>query len=147
MSDSITFLNNTESDFPDWKPKFEENFQNCKKLNNFFKGKVFEPFMIYDVYHSQCKNYFPNIDVSIDYRVTIIFNFSETELEEISEIFVKKQNKLMYEGCKFFWHKKSKMAYIYSNKTSLYYISDRDQKLHLFQKTLELFYTDLELKH
>ena len=147
MPNSIRFVNNTGSEDPYVKPTFEKIVQNCKELYDFFDDKVFEPFMIFDVYHSQCKNYFPNIDVSIDYRVTIIFNFSETQLEETSELFVKKQNEFMYEGCKFYWSKKSKTAYIYLNNTEPMFISTRLQKLHLFKNTLELFYKDLGLKH
>lgn len=147
MPNSIRFVNNTGSEDPYVKPTFEKIVQNCKELNDFFDDKVFEPFMIYDVYHSQCKNYFQNIDVSIDYRVTIIFNFSETELEEIFEIFEKKQNELMYEGCKFYWSKKSKTACIYLNNKEPMFISTKLQKLNLFKNTLELFYKDLGLKH
>lgn len=147
MPNSIRFVNNTGSEDPYVKPTFEKIVQNCKELNDFFDDKVFEPFIIYDVYHSQCKNYFPNIDVSIDYRVTIIFNFSETQLEEISELFVKKQSEFMYKGCKFYWHKKGKMAHIYLHNTKPFFISNRIEKLNLFKKTLELFYKDLGLKH
>ncbi len=147
MPNSIRFINNTGSEDPYVKPTFEKIVQNCKELNVFFEDKVFEPFKIFDVYHSQCKNYFPNIDVSIDYRVTIIFNFSEIHLEEIFELFVKKQSEFMYEGCKFYWSKKSKTAYIYLHNAEPIFISKRLEKLNLFKKTLELFYRDLDYKH
>jgi hypothetical protein len=140
MPNSITFINNTGSDEPFVKPTLDEIVKNCKVLNDFFDDKVFEPFKIFDVYHSQCKNYFPNIDVSIDYRVTIQFNFSETELEEI---FLKKQSEFMYHGCKFYWTKKSKTAYIYLDNTD----PNNIDKLYLFRKTLDLFYKDLELRY
>lgn len=103
--------------------------------------------LLFDVYHSQCKNYFPNIDVCIEYRVTILFNFSDVELEEISELFRKLQNEFMYEGCKFYWHKKSKMAHIYKSKKNENYMSNRLGTLNLFKNTLELFYKDLECQH
>jgi hypothetical protein len=146
MPNSIRFINNTGSEDPYVKPTFEKIVENCKEFNVFFEDKVFEPFKIFDVYHSQCKNYFPNIDVSIDYRVTIIFNFSEIDLEQIFELFVKKQNEFMYEGCKFYWSKK-RTAYIYLDNTEPIFISTRLQKLHLFKKTLELFYKDLECQY
>lgn len=147
MPNSITFINNTGSDEPYVKPTLEEIVKNCKDLNDFFDDKVFEPFKIYDVYHSQCKNYFPNIDVSIDYRVTIIFNFPESQLEETSELFLKKQSEFMYMRCKFYWSKNSKTAYIYLDNTEPIFISNRLEKLHLFKNTLQLFYRDLDYKH
>jgi hypothetical protein len=94
----------------------EKTVDYCKILNKVFINKQFEPHSINDNYEAWCFNYYDKIDISLDSRITLYFNFDENHLELLYQKFQLHYNEFMFEGFKFYWnyHGKNK-AYLYTD--------------------------------
>lgn len=128
------------------KTDVQKTVEYCKHLNKYFNNKIFEPTKINNVYVALCKNYFDNIDVAVDYRVTIYMNFSENHLKNIFDTFSKKMDEYMYEGYKFYWKYHNGKINIYTDSRSNLWknVTSEKEKYDLLKNVISMFISDIK---
>jgi phosphatidylserine/phosphatidylglycerophosphate/cardiolipin synthase-like enzyme len=123
------------------KTDVEKKLEYCKLLNKHFNNKIFEPHKIGDEYYAYCKNYFDNIDVSIDYRVTIYMNFEDYHLKSIFSEFSKIYDEFMCDGFKIYWNSHKSYVYLYSDSRNKSWKNAKTPKeqFDLYKSAISLF--------
>lgn len=92
------------------KEKAEEE---CKNLNKVFMHKKFAPVGDGHDWIPTCKNYFDRIDVSLNHRAELRFQFDENRIEQIFKKFTPYYHEFRFDGYKLYWnhHKGAIMLY------------------------------------
>lgn len=127
------------------KTDFEKTLEICKHYNKFFINKFFEPMDLQGTFYVYCKNYYDRIDVSIDHRITIYFNFPDYVLDSIQSNFSNIASEYMYPAFKFYWNRGASKAHIY--KDSRHHIwkkGSEEEKFDAKKQVLSNFFNDIK---
>lgn len=112
----------------------------CKKINKIFIHKQFEPYLVNDIYQVRCFNYFDNIDIDIDYRITLHFNYEEHHLEKIHKQFLRMYNEFMFNGFKFYWNYYGRgKAFLYKDTRNAMWNVEEKECYQIMQEGISQF--------
>lgn len=90
--------------------------ENCKIINKVFLHKKFAPKEVKSEWQCVCENYYDHIDVLLEYRAALTFNYSDGRVDTIFKRVIPNYHELKFEGYKFYWNSPNSVIYLYPNK-------------------------------
>lgn len=89
--------------------------EECKKLNQVFMHKKFLPVEVRGEWKCFCENYYDHINVILDYRAVISFDYPDNRIEEIFRRVMPLYHEFRFDGFKFYWNNAKSSIYLYAN--------------------------------
>lgn len=117
----------------------------CKKINQVFVHKQFEPYLFNENYQVRCINYYDKIDIELDYRIILHFNIERKQLDRIYSEFIQLYDEYMFDGFKFYWNDYGKQkAYLYKDSRNNVWQENDNQQYLKIQEGLAMFMQKLK---
>ncbi|HCP94572.1 MAG TPA: hypothetical protein DIU05_11160 [Bacteroidetes bacterium] len=110
----------------------------CKEINKVFLHKKFEPVGENNFWAATCKNYFDRIDVALEHRAVLNFQFDEERIESIFKKVASYYHEYRFDGYKFYWsHYKSSITLYRDKKHRMWQDVNRTQELENFRNGID----------
>lgn len=90
--------------------------ENCMIINKVFLHKKFAPKEVRGEWQCVCENYYDHIDVLLEYRAALTFNYTDDRADNIFKRVILIYHELRFEGYKFYWNSPKSAIYLYPNK-------------------------------
>lgn len=90
--------------------------EDCKIINKVFLHKKFAPKEVRGEWQCVCENYYDHIDVLLEYRAALSFNYPDDRVDNIFKRVIPNYHEFRFEGYKFYWNGPKASIYLYPDK-------------------------------
>lgn len=90
--------------------------EDCKIINKVFLHKKFAPKEVRGEWQCACENYYDHIDVLLEYRAALSFNYPDDRVDNIFKRVIPNYHEFRFEGYKFYWNGPKASIYLYPDK-------------------------------
>lgn len=118
--------------------------EDCKSLSKTFLHKKFVPKEVRGEWKCFCENYFDHIDVVLEYRAVLTFNYQDNRIEEIFKRVIPNYHEFRFDGYKFYWNNAKSAIYLYANnKHSMWNGINEEDNIKLMKNGIDQVITFL----